>query len=432
MFKFLKDIFKPGKGEGPLTISQEEVPPFLDASGREGSETLYEKTSVHRKAVESIRQELHDLIDDLCSKEREEAHHPKLEKVAKNTLPLFRKAMLSSLAKELPPDPEEFYKAAGECLKGCVKGINGPGRYLTSVFPDEMKKIREAIDRVGKEMNAMTPAISEARQRRGFIERAQHELTRYSADTAEKERGGIESDRLQEQVAEAEEDLARIREQTAVMESGPGAGESAALAEAMERQKELLENEERSIRGDLAVISHVLRKGEKVLQRTQGSAAARGVEETVDLLAGSGIPDEDQLLPALERTLPLIGSMLKTGDISLKNKEEKELFSPEMDVLAQVRDDFSRLQKARSAFKTADQAYRQSPFLRNVRECEHRKVQAEAHLKSLKGRISDLDERMRALNDEIPGIRRSLEGALGELAGRTVVFIPTGEEEEPS
>jgi predicted nucleic acid-binding Zn-ribbon protein len=430
MFKFLKDILKPGREEGPLTISQAEIPLFLDASGKEGSETLFEKTNVHRKAVESARQELSDLIDEISSKEREEAYHPKIEKVAKNTLPLFRKAMLSSLAKEFPPDPEEFYQAAGECLKGCVKGLAGPGRYLQGVFPEEMKKIREAIDRVGREMNAMTPAISEARKRRELIERARKEISRQTAAAAEYERGGIETGQLRQEIAEADAELSRIREQRAALESGPGATDSAVLAEEMERKKGLLEDEERSVRSDLAVISHVLRKGEKVLQRTQGSAAARGLEEAVDLLAGPGIPDEDQLLPALARTLPLIESMLKSGDIALKNKEEKELLSPDKDVLSHIREDFASLHDARSGFGNADHAYRQSPFLRNVQECEARKVQAEAHRESLRRRISELDERMNALKDEIPDIRHSLEAVLGELAGREVRFIPAGELEE--
>jgi hypothetical protein len=429
MFKFLKDMFGKGKEEGPLILRKEEVPPFLDTCGREGTETLYEKTAVHRKAVESLRLELLNFLDDLSSKEREEAYHPKLEKVAKNTLPLFRKSMLSSLTRDLPPDPEEFYKAAGECLKGCVKGLNGPGRYLQSVFPDEMKMIREAIDRVGKEMNAMTPAIAEARNRRGLVDRARHELSRYSAATEEKESSGIEIARWQEEVAEAEEDLARIGKEANLLESGPEAGQLAVLAESLNRQKVTVEAEERSIRGDLAVVSHVLRKGEKILQRSQGSAAAKGLEETVDLLAGSAIPDEDQLLPALERTLPLIDSMLKSGDITLKNKEEKEMFSPDKDVLARVKDDFSRLQDARSALRAAEHAYRDSPLLRKMRQTEEVKNQSEAHIRSLRGKISSAEERLRSLNDEIPDIHLSLEATLGELAGRKVEFVPSGEEE---
>jgi hypothetical protein len=190
-----------------------------------------------------------------------------------------------------------------------------------------------------------------------------------------------------------------------------------------------VEAEERSIRGDLAVVSHVLRKGEKILQRSQGSAAAKGLEETVDLLAGSAIPDEDQLLPALERTLPLIDSMLKSGDITLKNKEEKEMFSPDKDVLARVKDDFSRLQDARSALRAAEHAYRDSPLLRKMRQTEEVKNQSEVHIRSLRGKISSAEERLHSLNDEIPDIHLSLEATLGELAGRKVEFVPSGEEE---
>ncbi|NYT07585.1 MAG: hypothetical protein GKC05_04940, partial [Methanomicrobiales archaeon] len=140
MFRFLKDRFSKEKEEQPLTIRVEDVPGLLDAREAQIAADLAAGTGDHRNAVVTARIELRELVMDLRSKEREEAYHPKLEKIAKNTLPLFEKSMLSSLAKDLPSDPGEFYTAASECLKGCVKGLAGPGRYLKGVFPDEMKE----------------------------------------------------------------------------------------------------------------------------------------------------------------------------------------------------------------------------------------------------------------------------------------------------
>jgi predicted nucleic acid-binding Zn-ribbon protein len=423
MFKFLKDMIRPGKEEGSLSLGSAEIPPFLDAGLSEGSATLYEKTKVHRRAVEAERQELQELLDEISSKEREESYHPKIEKVAKNTLPLFRKAMLSALAKDLPPDPEEFYTAAGECLKGCVKGLAGPGRYLQGVFPEEIKKIREAVDRVGREVNAMTPAVAEARKRRDIINRIRTDLSRYSSASSDRRVAGAEIERLRQEITVANEELQRIREQTAALESGPEAREAEELAGQLELLKGVLAGDERSLRADLAVIAHVLRKGEKVVQRSQGGAAAKGLEETVDLLAGSGIPDEEQLLPALGKTLPLIESMLQSGDITLKNKEEKELFAPEHDLMVRVQEDYRRLTDARSALRDADHAYRQSRYQRRLKEYEEGIMQAESHIVSLTSRITALDERITVLEKDLPSIRQSLETLLGDLAGRPVIFV---------
>lgn len=428
MARFLRDIFTAGRKEAPLSLGSGEIPPFLDANLREVEVALYEKTNEPRQAIETGRRDLQYLLDEISSKEREEAYHPKLEKVARNTLPLFQKAMLSALSKELPPDPEDFYIAVGECLKGCLKGISGPGRYLQGVFPEEMKKIRETMDRIGREVNAMTPAIAEARKRRDTISRARQERSRFSAAATEQESARAEIGRLRQEITVATEELRGIREMETSFATGPDAQEAAALEAALETSRARVEHEERSIRADLAVISHVLRKSEKLVSRSQGSAASKGLEEAVDLMAGSAIPDPDQLLPVLRKTLPVVGSMLHTGEISLKNKEERELFSPDVDLPGRIEQDFSRLHEARSVFRSADHACQQSRFRQKMKEYEAGAAQAEASIASLKARTSALEVKMSDLGREIPALRQSLERLLGELAGRQVLFVVPGEE----
>lgn len=428
MFKFLKDMLKPGKEDAPLTLGIDDVLPFLETSFQEVTESLYEKTNAPRQAVEIERQELHRLLDEISSKEREEAYHPKLEKVAKNTLPLFQKAMYSAVSKELPPDPEEFYTAVGECLKGCVKGISGPGRYLQGVFPEEMKKIKETVDRIGREVNSMTPAIAEARKRRDAISRARHDLSRYSAASSEQKRARADIDRHGQEIIVVTKELQGVHEMAASFETGPDAQEAATLRSIRETNRAAVEHEERIVRADLAVISHVLRKSEKLVSRSQGAAAAKGLEEAVDILAVSGIPDKDQLLPVLKKTLPVVSSMVKTGEITLKNKEEREIFSPDGDLLGRIEQDFIRLEAARSAFRTADHACHQSRYRHRMKEFEAQATQAESRIAALKVKISALEQKIPDLEKELPALRHSLETLLGELARRPVVFgVPEGE-----
>ena len=109
MFKFIKDRFSKEREEKPRTVSISDVPVLLEARDAEITADLSAGIERHRDGVLAAREDLVDLIRDLRSKEREEAYHPKLEKIAKNTLPLFEKSMLSSLAKALPSNPEEFY-----------------------------------------------------------------------------------------------------------------------------------------------------------------------------------------------------------------------------------------------------------------------------------------------------------------------------------
>ena len=68
-------------------------------------------------------------------------------------------------------DPEEFYEAAVECVKGCLNAVRGQGRYLMVAFPEEMKDIKAGIDAIGREINVMTKAIGRFKDKSSRLRR---------------------------------------------------------------------------------------------------------------------------------------------------------------------------------------------------------------------------------------------------------------------
>ena len=82
-------------------------------------------------------------VNSLKDADQNPETHPRIKSIAKNSLPLFLRAMNTSLAKEMPDDPEAFYAAAVECVKGCLNAVRGQGRYLMVAFPEEMKDIKD-------------------------------------------------------------------------------------------------------------------------------------------------------------------------------------------------------------------------------------------------------------------------------------------------
>jgi len=266
-----------------------ELPSLLDSREKEISRTLIEKTQKQRNTIRDLRSSLKELVKDLTSKEREEAYHPKLETIAKNTLPLFERAMFSSLSKDLPEDPDLFYLAATESLKGCVKSLSGQGRYLRGVFPEEMKEIRETVDQIGREMNAMTPAIAEARKQREVLSAVRIDLSRLNSAEKEKKHTADEINLLRGETLRETGDIDRlcdrIRAVNEAIDQGSLRNQQEELATA---KREFLEKE-MALQADLAVVAHVFRKAEKVLGRTIGTASVKDIESFVDTLAGSGI-----------------------------------------------------------------------------------------------------------------------------------------------
>ena len=399
-----------------------EFPSLLDSREKDVSRILSEKTQKQRNTIRDLRSALKELVQDLASKEREEAFHPKLETIAKNTLPLFERAMFSSLSKDLPEDPEMFYHAATESLKGCVKGLSGQGRYLQGVFPEEMKEIREMVDQIGREMNAMTPAIAEARNQRALLSTVRADLTHLNAAEKEKKRGTDEVDLLKEEIAREKGDYDRLRNRIDTINEAVKTGSLRDLKEELAELNNEFLDEERALQSDLSVIAHVFRKAEKVLIRTMGAAAGKDLELFVDTLAGTGIPAEDQILPGLSRLLPIISSMIESGDLILKNKEEKELFSKEIDLPARVREGYTRREAAYRLFHAKERVYQETPILTELSVAEREAERREAHIETLKSRLSGIVQKNATLEHEIPDLEERVHDGVEKLLGHVVVI----------
>lgn len=413
-------MFGTPKEPGDVECALGELPSLLDSREKEISRILIEKTQKQRTTIRDLRSSLKELVKDLTSKEREEAYHPKLETIAKNTLPLFERAMFSSLSKDLPEDPDLFYLAATESLKGCVKSLSGQGRYLRGVFPEEMKEIREMVDQIGREMNAMTPAIAEARTQREVLSAVRIDLSRLNSAEKEKKRTTDEINLLRGDIVRETGDIDRLCDRIKAINEAIDQGSLRNLQEELATAKSEFLEKEMSLQADLAVVAHVFRKAEKVLGRTLGTGSAKDIESFVDTLAGSGIPAEDQILPDLIRLLPIIASMRDSGDLVLKNKEEKELFSREMDLPSRIRDGYARREVAYRSFHAKEHAYKENPLLVELSTLQREADRRKGHAEALTSRLSSIIEKNTALEKEIPDLEERVRSDVGRLLGHAV------------
>jgi len=422
MFKFIREMFSSGKVAEPLSLAADDIPAILEAQETEITHSLSKDTEINRQVVSNARAELSGLVQELVSLEREEVYHPKLEKIAKNTLPLFEKTMLSSLARDLPEEPEAFYHAASESLKGCVKGLAGPGRYLRGVFPDEMKEIREIVDRIGREMNAMTPHIAKARMKREQVSALRKDLAGLSAALSERESLTTELSRIDAEIEGEKGEFAILTDQENEAHLALASPDITRLEQQAAELKEEVLAEERAIRNDLSVISHLLRKGEKVLQKGESRSVAKDLELVVDAITVSELPAEEQVIPGLVRVLPLIGSMIENGDIVLKNKEEKEIFSRNTDIPARLSEYYRKRNLADSRLKAVEREIAENPVVVEVRRLEREKLRRETHLASLTGRRLGILERADLLDAGIPATRKRVEQALSTIEERQITL----------
>jgi len=418
-FDFLKDIF--GKEEPTIDIvSLSDIPGIVAGSESSLNNDIFERTADQRARIISDRQELIDLVNALSSAEREEAFHPKLEKIAKNTLPLFKKAMLAALSREISLEPEDFYQAGMECLKGCLKSQAGQGRYLQGVFPEEMKAIRVAIDKIGREMNSMTPVISEARKSRELI-RASREtyhilIERISEkESAEQEKLLIEKD-LKDQTALDR----RLSDELSAGRKDEALGIMHAKRVDEESKRKDLENIERQMRATFSSISHVFRKGEKIMQRGESGRASKEIHKAIALLSESGIPYEHDLISSLAPVLPAMESMIKSGEIILKNKEEKAIFSQPSEIPSLLGDLYSRQKLAKEQVDTAAKHYREDPQRKKILAIEKEIAETEKKISDDEIRFQAIESTIRECGDEIPRLSEQLRSRIRDLTGREI------------
>ena len=158
MLKFLKSLLGSAPGK-QITLTFEEVPSWLDEQEKTVHLTLQDEVKEPIRNIRHATANLQLMVNNLKDADQDPDTHPKIKSIAKNSLPLFIRAMNASLAKELPSEPEAFYAVAVECVKGCLNAIRGQGRYLMVAFPEEMKVTKTGIDTIGREINIMTKAI---------------------------------------------------------------------------------------------------------------------------------------------------------------------------------------------------------------------------------------------------------------------------------
>ena len=170
MYKFITKFLNP-RQPAPFTISFDEIPGWIEDRRQKAKETLAADTNNPMRDIRNGMAQLQHIVNNIAGAEHDPALHPKLKSIARNSLPLFVKAMNTSLSKELPDDVENFYSVTIESVKGCINITRGQGRYLQVVFPEEMKAVKTGIDAIGREINSITISLAKYRKERDQLDR---------------------------------------------------------------------------------------------------------------------------------------------------------------------------------------------------------------------------------------------------------------------
>src|SRR5208337_3483999 len=413
MHEFIKKLFG-GKRPAATTITLDSVPAWITERENTTRAVLCSETEEPIRIIRNAAAQLQLIVNTLAGAGHDPLLHPKLKSIAKNSLPLFVKAMNASLVKELPEDPEEFYAAAVECVKGCVNSARGQGRYLQAVFPEEMKCVKQGIDAMGREINSITGSIVQYKkemQELGTIRTLHETVTDLKTDflkSADRDR------RISERISGITKRLETIENEELALEGDESQTGIAATREQLARIAQALDEVGRSYAAHSMTASHVFRKAEKIATRQHHPSEIVTINHAMDLLSNHDVPDADQLGEILAAACPIAEKMIASGDIILKNKEERAVFSDILLFCTTIRGSCRELVAREEEYRKAEEALATDPLLMKTGSLGREKAQLKSMLEKEQSARRELGEwrvktqvRIPVLTEEL---RKKIEG----------------------
>lgn len=416
MGSFLEKLF--GKKEPEIfTISMGAVPAWLNGREKTARSALLAETTEPRKKIREAVLALQQITRTIAQAEQDTELHPKLRSIAKNSLPQFVKAMNASLSKELPDEIEEFYPAAAECLKSCMNSAKGQGRYLLAVLPEEMKSVRSGIAAIGHEINEITASLACYRKEIDTIHSA---LALHSAllDISSDMRKADEKDeRIRSRITEITERIAAIGQE---LQTFPADGRMSEVNAQKTCCQEAENKRDAAVRTNAALsmtASHVFRKAEKIAARQKHPSEIAVLRQTMELLSDHKVPDTGDLASALLAACPVAERMIAAGEITLKNKEERAIFSDTKQFSAAICANCSDLGVLEDACRIAEEKLASHPLLARIHSLEREKTQLETMLGKEQQARTELGEWHVKTQEKIPGLTEGLSKKIGDLVG---------------
>jgi len=416
MGSFLEKLF--GKKEPEVfTISIGAVPAWLNGREKTARSALLSETGEMQKNIRDAILKLQQITNTITLAEQDEQIHPKLKSIAKNSLPQFVKAMNASLAKEMPDEVEEFYPAAVECLKSCLNSTRGQGRYLQAVFPEEMKAVKSGIDAIGREINDITASLTRYRKEKTLINTVLSLHTALLDISADIQKAEEKDQRITVRITEMTNRIAAIEKE---LQAFPVDKQ---MAEVNTLKAALLEAENRrdtAIRINAALsmtASHVFRKAEKIAVTQKHPSEISALRHTMELLSDHAVPDTRDLAAALAAACPVAERMIAAEEITLKNKEERAIFSDTKQFITDICASCTDLRSQEETCRIAQEKLASHPLLVKIHSLEREKAQLETMLKKENLARVELKEWREKTQEKILKLSEELTKKIEDIIG---------------
>jgi len=323
MFSRLRTLLgRPDEPSEAEMIPFSDLPIWLDEQENEIRSRIEEKFTApiteFEIALTSLEELIHAFEEEPTGLDEEIMLHPKVKSVLKTARPQTVRSLRQAMEKNPSGDPEEYYAAATDILKGVIAAAKGPGKYLHLVYKEEMPQMRRIIKEMGRAVNDMTAALAAGTKERERIQeiRSRHqrleEIERLVGEAEDRSQSGQEREvSLIKDIERAEGELAGIS--------------TVAVKEKLSSAERDLEAALQSYAQVRAPAAGVIRRAEKLLKHHKSPTDT--LKPLLDLCERQ-VPDKECAID-FEPALGTIRSLILSGELQLKSREEQQLFGEE-------------------------------------------------------------------------------------------------------
>lgn len=420
MHNILQKIFGSGKSAPQVPLAFSEVPAWITGRESTAKETLVTATREPMREIRNGIATLQLIVTNIAGAEHDESLHPKLRTIARNSLPQFVKAMKGSLNKELPDDPGEFYPVAAECVKNCLQNVHGPGRYLQAIFPDEMKAVRSGIDTIGRGINSMNPVLAAYRKEMTGVAVCREKYETITGLMADLDTSDEKVKRFHARIAEIQERVATIDQELLSL------SQDARMRDIDEQRKAHAglcgkrDDAARTYSALSMTASHVFRKAEKIASKQRHSSEVSLLNAAMEVLSDHEIPDTVKLDASLAAACPLAERMIADGDVVVKNKEERAIFSDTTRFREQIALAGRSLQELEAQCQQAESAITSHPLLVKMQSLEREKTQLAAMRGKEEQGLFELGQWREKTQKQVPELLLHLREKIAGMSGDNV------------
>ncbi|MDO8842518.1 hypothetical protein [Methanocalculus sp.] len=401
MFSKLRALFG-RKEEPPLseTIPFDDLPAWLDQQEEEIRSGVVAAFTAPKAEIEIALDQLSLLIEEFEKEptygDDEMMAHPKVQSVLKTARPQSVRSLRQAMEKRPTGDPEAYYATAAEILKGVIAAAKGPGKYLHIAYKEEAPRLRHLIKDIGRAVNSMTTALTEAGQQREKLVKIRS-LHRRLEEIDTSLKAAITKEKIARSSAESL--LPKIKAAEGELASLPASSIKEEIREAEAAVNAALQ-QYAQVRAPAAA---VLRRAEKLLKRHKAPTdTLKSFLEFCD----NPIPQPDFAADAAP-VIASIQALIASGELQLKNREEQLLFgegtltATVQAAIESYRQSEDRLRQIKSAAGSDPAIKAEERLTHELQNMKSDQARAEAAVSSAQEEQVRLLDEKRRLGDEI-------------------------------